>query len=370
MFTSRSFSSSSSSTIKHHIRSTRSSLVELPPEEVIRKGTVGSRIRQLVGADRSDIEQSDCALSDWDRSSTQSGWGRKTGNEARIVQPATHRRAIEVNSKLPPIPTSAELRSSFPLGHIHESIGLFERTTLQGQISFDQLNPWSTENVGNHSMMAQQTRVQQLLNGGKRSLSRSQHESVVSASTTADPRESARAMFAQYGIREPPGWLSDEAQEVSPERANDASPRSYWRICHICGARTHSKSFCTSCGHPLCQTCTCALPTDINMPLKVFSAVRPPHLASQNTLGRQPRPLDQASLDAEQRTGNAPALVIKRPETTSLKDNPFLVADRVAKKQVVEPQLTGAAVTANKHPPLTATCEQEEQATQYDTKAP
>jgi hypothetical protein len=370
MFTSRSFSSSSASTIKHETRSTRSSFAELPPEEVIRKGTVGSRIRQLAVVGRPPVDSVESDLADWDRSSTQSGWGRKTGDEARIVQPATHRRAIEVHTKLPPIPTAAELRSSVSLGHIRESIGLFERTSLRGQLSLGDLVPWLPQDGDVPTMMAQQTRVQQLSGAAKQSTSRPQHDSVGSSSTAADPRESAREMFAQYGIREPSGWLSDEEQQTRMEPGEVISPQPYWRICHICGAKTHSKTFCTSCGHPLCQTCTCAVPQDSASAHKGFAAARPPHLATQQSFGKpsqQPRPIPPISTA----TDEAPTVrSVKRSETASLKNNPFLIADRVAKRQAIAPQITGGAVTAGKYVQLEAASEHTEEISGSDTEAP
>ncbi|KAI0802580.1 hypothetical protein GGR55DRAFT_416937 [Xylaria sp. FL0064] len=68
--------------------------------------------------------------------------------------------------------------------------------------------------------------------------------------------KSARDMFTQYGISRPSSWLSD-IEDLSLSGDGNASPRRHCRHCHICSAQTWTPTHCSSCGHRLCERCSC-----------------------------------------------------------------------------------------------------------------
>lgn len=72
-------------------------------------------------------------------------------------------------------------------------------------------------------------------------------------------RKSARDLYQQYGISQPPGWLSDDEEDSDLVLSGDGShsPRVLCHVCHVCSHRTSAPSACTSCGHHFCQECIC-----------------------------------------------------------------------------------------------------------------
>ncbi|KAI2630513.1 hypothetical protein GGS21DRAFT_205403 [Xylaria nigripes] len=66
--------------------------------------------------------------------------------------------------------------------------------------------------------------------------------------------QSARDIFMQYDISRPSGWLS-ETDDLSLSGDGNASPRSFYRYCHICSTPTWAPTHCSSCGHRFCEKC-------------------------------------------------------------------------------------------------------------------
>ncbi|KAI0013660.1 hypothetical protein F4779DRAFT_346938 [Xylariaceae sp. FL0662B] len=197
-------------------------------------------------------------------------------------------------------------------------------------------------------------------------------------------RKSARELFEQYGIGTPSGWLSDE-EDLSFSRDGNASPQRFCRVCHVCSARTWSSMHCPSCRHRLCEKCLCEVPEHTKEAHVNFSHhpsrtikrdrarfVRLPVLTSETMpLQRTPTPqyiaanskpaqhdvcqrsssitrrrilddgmtrellkLKQPKQEAHLQTNTASSLSVRRAEvprnqhTGSLKQNPFIIADK------------------------------------------
>ncbi|KAI8966744.1 hypothetical protein F5Y11DRAFT_354108 [Daldinia sp. FL1419] len=88
--------------------------------------------------------------------------------------------------------------------------------------------------------------------------------------TEVKQRQSARELFEQHGIRRPPGWFSDD-EDLSLLGDRTAGPRRFCRICHVCSARTWSRTRCLSCQHRLCEKCLCEVPKNTEKEHRAFS---------------------------------------------------------------------------------------------------
>ena len=134
------------------------------------------------------------------------------------------------------------------------------------------------------------------------------------------------------------------------------------RTCHVCLARVSSlRTYCTSCGHPLCKTCTCPIPEGADEAHKAFEDSGGVHLTIRDgdTLTSYNRsvppsptkefanPLEAAEAgthqldntgqedDAGESSRHQESATRPPPKpigsrTSSVKDNPFIVADRLS----------------------------------------
>lgn len=142
--------------------------------------------------------------------------------------------------------------------------------------------------------------------------------------------------------------------------ANSVDPSV--RTCHVCLATVSSiRTYCTSCGHPLCKTCTCPIPEGADESHKAFEDSGGVHLTIRDgetltSYNRSvpPSPVKESanSLEAsdvgtslrnrntvkEQELGQSSARQVitttSQPKpggsrASSVKDNPFIVADRL-----------------------------------------
>ena len=129
----------------------------------------------------------------------------------------------------------------------------------------------------------------------------------------------------------------------------------------MCKARIRSRTFCASCGHPLCQTCTCPVPDGATEIHREFLANRGAHLAirdgeaytsypgslpSSSSIGSAPSIVGQRSKKTGSKTTRSPIAVQGR--ASSVRDNPFVIADRITKAHTAAAQATPVSVIANR----------------------
>lgn len=142
--------------------------------------------------------------------------------------------------------------------------------------------------------------------------------------------------------------------------ANSVDPSSV-RTCHVCLAGVSSiRTYCTSCGHPLCKTCTCPIPEGADEAHKAFEDSGGVHLtirdgdtltsynrsvppsptkepgdpleaagAGEGQLDNTAQEDDIGESSTHQDTASRPPKPAES-KTSSVKDNPFIVADRLS----------------------------------------
>jgi hypothetical protein len=122
------------------------------------------------------------------------------------------------------------------------------------------------------------------------------------------------------------------------------SGSNFWRICHICAEKSRSRSFCTSCGHPLCRTCTCEIPHGATEAHTAYSSAKGAH-------NRTPRiSVDDGNRKEVQveQSGSHQHVSLKtggrKGARSIVKDNPFYVADRVATAKCAESKTTSPTI--------------------------
>jgi len=149
-------------------------------------------------------------------------------------------------------------RKSFSMGHLCDKFGLTEIRSSRGRhadAEGTRFNPIHTSSKTDNSTP--------LFAKPLKSLSKLEHLQTGSFASYNTPKvekwRSAQDMFTQYNIDKPVGWLSD-AEALSLSGDGNASPRSYCRYCHVCSTATWAPTFCSSCGHRLCQKCVCEVP--------------------------------------------------------------------------------------------------------------
>ncbi|KAI1355752.1 hypothetical protein F5Y01DRAFT_310634 [Xylaria sp. FL0043] len=149
-------------------------------------------------------------------------------------------------------------RKSFSMGHVCNKYGLTEMHPSGGRHISDtvkEMNPrpahlplptvtYETQSFANPLHPAKPPQILPFLSP------------VLGGTPKREKWKSARDMFTQYDISRPSGWLSD-IEDLSLSGDGNASPRRHCRHCHICSAHTWTPTHCSSCGHRLCERCSC-----------------------------------------------------------------------------------------------------------------
>ncbi|KAK2053888.1 hypothetical protein LY76DRAFT_470563, partial [Colletotrichum caudatum] len=148
-------------------------------------------------------------------------------------------------------------------------------------------------------------------------------------------------IFAEYGISRPSGWLSDdEGEDFSRHQdGTNSIPRHASNICHSCGAEVTSRTYCSTCGHAVCPQCASEIPDDeVSLGAEHVDNTQQNDLLSERlTLnviderGQSSSPLEVTDIAKKSRPAST---------STTLKNNPFIRADRKMKTTTAEPQVT------------------------------
>lgn len=202
-------------------------------------------------------------------------------------------------------------------------------------------------------------------------------------------RQDAMEIFEQYGISRPGGWLSEDGSVILEK--SERPPTKVFRVCHSCGEPLASRKYCPHCGHDSCVKCTSEIPDDelerahesirqhehntfqhsITQTLHRVENSNQDHLHSTHitvrTVRRQasssdtaietPKPVPQAERtpserleppDEEEAAIYPMPLAPQTAISTSVRNNPFFIADREAKVGATEPKTTAMNVRANR----------------------
>jgi hypothetical protein len=211
------------------------------PALVVPDGIVASRIRQLRRSGRTGTKESPNSLQEWDRDSEFSGWGRSSQSQF-----AEH---SYVGLKVARWDHSNDHGFAEEISHEHRS----------GSPHSTGYNVYDIRSAQRH-----RARLRRSLSAGQ-TRTESPAPPYANSESSADDgetkrRQTARELFAQYGVSRPSGWLSDEDLNLALLGDGSHTPREYCRICHVCSARTWSPAHCSTCGHLLCQRCVCEVP--------------------------------------------------------------------------------------------------------------
>ncbi|KAK3692067.1 hypothetical protein B0T22DRAFT_3226 [Podospora appendiculata] len=134
--------------------------------------------------------------------------------------------------------------------------------------------------------------------------------------------------------------------------------RAVSRMCHVCGDRIIPQEICSSCGHLRCQQCTRefseATTTDAPQVAAAAAAVcaasapaRPEIsevVSAETPLARQDKRASnksEKSLEIAEDSEPPPS-----GKEASVKNNPFVIADQIAKAKVAEPQTSKTTIRA------------------------
>ncbi|KAF4981339.1 hypothetical protein FZEAL_2824 [Fusarium zealandicum] len=221
----------------------------------------------------------------------------------------------------------------------------------------------------------------------------STHGSVTVSST--ERRQDAMEIFDQYGISRPEGWLSEDDSDVT-KTARETKTKVF-RVCHSCGAPLSSLRYCSHCGHDSCLKCTGEASEERpdkghnhsterqrehqqhrnakDSPKKLdhtAKELKRGHVHTKQVTVRTTRLQEASRFTASQETPRTPHWVertsrrrfrttqnVPKPAqkktiaaptaiSTSVKNNPFFVADREAKAHVSEPTTTTRTVQAKR----------------------
>ncbi|KAM5365324.1 hypothetical protein ACJZ2D_011040 [Fusarium nematophilum] len=202
--------------------------------------------------------------------------------------------------------------------------------------------------------------------------------------SSCERRQDAMEIFEQYGISRPEGWLSEDGSGIAelPQR----NPAKVFQVCHSCGEPLSSQRYCPRCGHDSCVKCTGQAPgEDPHKGHQHSPAQHREHLtnkqsskqsvhtteepdrdhvhrtqvtvrttrhrqASRFTSGpetpRTPHWVGRTSRRRFRTTQSAPkpaqkkTIAVPTAISSSVKNNPFFVADREGKAQASEPTTT------------------------------
>ncbi|KAI5928674.1 hypothetical protein F4810DRAFT_705610 [Camillea tinctor] len=185
----------------------------------------------------------------------------------------------------------------------------------------------------------------------------------------------SRKDIGSHRRRPPPqSWLNYGYAKL-PRRASinedpallldgNASPRGFCRVCHVCSARTWASTHCYFCGHQLCNKCRCEVPEDTANAHADFSHhpspaiprdgphhVQPSNLVEESkehaggTYEGVPTTIHEDIFEAEKaseeesstvaaqksRAGPGHVHIRHGHHTSSIQQNPFLIADKEAR---------------------------------------
>jgi hypothetical protein len=201
---------------------------------------------------------------------------------------------------------------------------------------------------------------------------RSLHESSSSKSVSSLKRRlDAREIFHDYGISEPVGWLSEGSGIEEPRALSESQAN---KVCHSCQVRLVFQSQCATCGHGACVKCASLglfpppedsancqprplrskLSYDIKNNQESDKSFQPnPFLAQEqgrkgSASGMTPTPEQCSPVDTQlDHTAVPPSANKRMPRRAksiamlkTVKNNPFLQADRSSKTLASEPQVS------------------------------
>lgn len=173
--------------------------------------------------------------------------------------------------------------------------------------------------------------------------SASSYHSQESELTTSTIRlRHARDIFEEFGISRPSGWLSDDDEEdfSRHQDGTNSTPRHVGNICHSCGAEVTTRTFCATCGHSVCPQCSSEIPDDEGDHRRTESSGHTVITSQQHTFNVTEEGFRSSS---HQDSTHSPKTVQNATVALqALKDNPFIVADKMTKVVTAEPRLTDA----------------------------
>ncbi|KAK8089372.1 hypothetical protein PG997_004333 [Apiospora hydei] len=309
--------------------------VEFLDDEGVPDGTVRCRLQQLQGIAHPNHRMSDAVLQERDRENSS------------VIQ---HDHSfVELKSPRNKHVDAHAITRDRRRGHnckleLSECSACGPRVTgLRGSFSIEQIrnHPTSGQPVSDQSAMG----------------------------TAVNRRRSARELFEQYGVARPSGWLSDE-EDLTLSGDRNASPRRFCRICHVCSARTwsprsrrqqtsqvlhtevKSQSHQQSAGSRHTVWYEAQPENHDRTPVQAASSgFRPRHNASE---AAQSPPASETNKQSMASVGteinplrpHLRADTLRSHPTWSVKQNPFLIADREAKAKASGPGADGNGAKA------------------------
>ncbi|KAF6821044.1 hypothetical protein CSOJ01_00479 [Colletotrichum sojae] len=170
------------------------------------------------------------------------------------------------------------------------------------------------------------------------------HSQETELTTSTLRKRHARDIFAEFGVSRPSGWLSDDDEEdfSRHQDGSNSIPAYPNNICHSCGSEVTSLTFCATCGHSVCPQCAGqASAHGLGHSQSVKQVVTTSEHRSRNLTEEESRSITTGRevTDTTYKTGTSAA-----PARASLKNNPFIVADKMTKISVVEPLVTDTTV--------------------------
>lgn len=168
-----------------------------------------------------------------------------------------------------------------------------------------------------------------------------------------------------------PGSREDSGQVLAELDGANSTAEICVRTCHVCQATVAcGRTYCTSCGHPLCKTCTCPIPEGADELHRAFEKsggahltlrdgdtltsynrsvpaspikerVEPLRIAEAIPSGKYAQTPEQPDVEPGHQhvkyvrhpaptTTSCPKPRAPRKSSTSVRENPFIVADRIS----------------------------------------
>ncbi|QGI62513.1 hypothetical protein CEK26_006476 [Fusarium fujikuroi] len=200
-------------------------------------------------------------------------------------------------------------------------------------------------------------------------------------------------ILEQYGISRPSGWFSD-GDAGTPDQIKQTKSM-FSQICHSCGNPLAFERYCSHCGHDSCMKCTGEtpgqplghrvlnssiqyqehsfidkipeLPTQSEYPESertrtTRTTVDTAHRRKLSRFASEPdTPKTSSRTKAQSRQRPKPDHITLKPTrkktiaapteiSSSVKNNPFFVADRGMKKEAPEPEITTRSVQVERKP--------------------
>ncbi|KLO89671.1 uncharacterized protein LW93_1732 [Fusarium fujikuroi] len=205
--------------------------------------------------------------------------------------------------------------------------------------------------------------------------------------------QDAMDILEQYGISRPSGWFSD-GDAGTPDQIKQTKSM-FSQICHSCGNPLAFERYCSHCGHDSCMKCTGEtpgqplghrvlnssiqyqehsfidkipeLPTQSEYPESertrtTRTTVDTAHRRKLSRFASEPdTPKTSSRTKAQSRQRPKPDHITLKPTrkktiaapteiSSSVKNNPFFVADRGMKKEAPEPEITTRSVQVERKP--------------------